>query len=490
MVPKLHARGTSFKGASAYLFHDKNRAKTSERVAWAEALNCWSERPDDAWFEMWDTWKERHALKREAGIPPGGRDNRNPVLHFSLSWHPDEKPTAERMKIAAREALKVLGLDEHQAVILAHNDEPHPHVHVLVNTVHRFTGQTAKMTYSKEALSRWAEDFERDAGTIRCEERVKNNERRRELKKERQAETAQRDFDVAAARTPKPKKPFAPVKDRTPPRKQWFDRQQIIDRMKALRADQKFWHVVERDRVWSRHLRERNALDATTKAKVDAVRDRVSQSFRPVWRDMYREHKAEMRHLDRNVTHPFERAAFVFANRHRLTAPGKSLSVTGMVRLILSGARLTKAVVAAQERERRSVASDEKSQAKTLTDFVWTAHREQFQNLKARQDGERAAQRAHHSVERESITFARAKDELAGRDTAPPAPEADRAPAPSAPVPTNTAKTFNDVLRNLFSDAAPAPAPTVPEKRSERIARQMQDTQKRTKGRDDFERDM
>ena len=34
MVPKIHARGRSFKGAAAYLLHDKNRAKSADRVAW------------------------------------------------------------------------------------------------------------------------------------------------------------------------------------------------------------------------------------------------------------------------------------------------------------------------------------------------------------------------------------------------------------------------------------------------------------------------
>ena len=32
MVPKIHAKGSSFKGAALYLLHDKDRASTSERV--------------------------------------------------------------------------------------------------------------------------------------------------------------------------------------------------------------------------------------------------------------------------------------------------------------------------------------------------------------------------------------------------------------------------------------------------------------------------
>jgi hypothetical protein len=34
MIVRIHSNGTSFKGAAAYLNHDPDKAKTSERVAW------------------------------------------------------------------------------------------------------------------------------------------------------------------------------------------------------------------------------------------------------------------------------------------------------------------------------------------------------------------------------------------------------------------------------------------------------------------------
>jgi hypothetical protein len=37
---------------------------------------------------------------------------------------------------AAHASLKVLDLEEHQAVIVSHNDGPRQHVHVLINRVH------------------------------------------------------------------------------------------------------------------------------------------------------------------------------------------------------------------------------------------------------------------------------------------------------------------------------------------------------------------
>ena len=51
MVPKLHAKGTSFKGAVAYLLHDKE-ASTSERIAWTEVRNLAMDDPEAAWRIM------------------------------------------------------------------------------------------------------------------------------------------------------------------------------------------------------------------------------------------------------------------------------------------------------------------------------------------------------------------------------------------------------------------------------------------------------
>ena len=76
-------------------------------------------------------------------------------------------------------SLKALGLEGHEALIAAHDDTRHPHVHVIANRVDPETGKAAKLGNSKLRLSRWAEGYEREQGRIRCEARVKNNARRR-----------------------------------------------------------------------------------------------------------------------------------------------------------------------------------------------------------------------------------------------------------------------------------------------------------------------
>ncbi|MCY3612028.1 MAG: relaxase/mobilization nuclease domain-containing protein, partial [Gemmatimonadetes bacterium] len=118
-------------------------------------------------------------LKRLAGGSPGGRKLAKPVLHYSLSWARDETPDKGEVSRAVDESLVALGLEGHEALIVAHEDTRHPHVHVIANRVDPETGKAAPLGNSKLRLSRWAEGYEREQGRIRCERRVENNERRR-----------------------------------------------------------------------------------------------------------------------------------------------------------------------------------------------------------------------------------------------------------------------------------------------------------------------
>ena len=114
-----------------------------------------------------------------SGGARGGRKLARPVLHYSLSWAQDETPDKREMSRAVDRSLEALGLEGHEALIVAHEDTQHPHVHVIANRVDPETGKAATLGNSKLRLSRWAEGYEREQGRIRCERRVENNERRR-----------------------------------------------------------------------------------------------------------------------------------------------------------------------------------------------------------------------------------------------------------------------------------------------------------------------
>ena len=180
MVPKLggrakDGRGRSFKGLFRYVLGDKDDTRRSRRVAWALAINCaFGGDVRRAWFEMLLIWEARAALKQAAGIPLTGRDNERPALHLTLSWAPHERPDRREMVLAAMEVLDRLGLAEHQAIVACHTDEPQPHIHIVINTVHPLTGKTANLYQSKRTLSAWALNWEERHGGVQIKNRVLN----------------------------------------------------------------------------------------------------------------------------------------------------------------------------------------------------------------------------------------------------------------------------------------------------------------------------
>jgi hypothetical protein len=409
VIPRLHRRGNSFKGALRYILHDPGK-DSSERVGWVETQNIVSD-PKDAWFEMFDTYRNRAALKRNAGVDGRGRDNKTPVLHYTLAWHAKDNPDPEHMRAMAFDSLKALGLSDHEAVIACHSDKEHHHVHVVVNTVHPYTGKTAPLKFSKLEFSRWAEAYEKEHG-IHCEERVKNNEKRREIAERRKGEREIAAFALlTGGRVPEPSA-FVPVNDNSVNRRRWFERKDVVDKMKALRAALDQEHRQERGETWARQVKERDALDVHTHAALDQARAGVKDRFKPQWRDLYQAQKREQRELREVATHPFERAVFLFRNRARLGDHNKPLTLRQMIPLILSRKKLRSRVEQIHMRERRALARVEKAQAKQHTDALWQTHRAAFNALRDRQAGARAAERQHQKIQAKEITFARAKAEM------------------------------------------------------------------------------
>ena len=73
---------------------------------------------------------------------------------------------------AAQSVLAHLGMDEHQAIVAAHTDEPHPHIHIVANTVHPATGRAVNLFQSKHRLSAWALHWEETHGGVIVETRA------------------------------------------------------------------------------------------------------------------------------------------------------------------------------------------------------------------------------------------------------------------------------------------------------------------------------
>ena len=241
MVPNVTKGGASFKGAAAYYLHDKE-AETAERVAWTETVNLITSDPEKATRVMAATAIAQNELKFEAGIKARGRKLEKPVYVYSLSWHPDEQPNKATMIEAARESLQALGIEDRQALIVCHNDEPHPHVHVIVNRVSMEDGRAANMFGDHLKLSRWAEGWEKRHGKIWCEARVQNNERREQ-------------GEIVRGSTNVPRSAFEAIRDGT---KALNDNRGAHQAATELKADQqrKAAELMAQGRAMHQHYRD------------------------------------------------------------------------------------------------------------------------------------------------------------------------------------------------------------------------------------------
>lgn len=184
MIPRV-SKGRSFKGAGQYYMNAKDKSGKN-RVAWTYLHNLDDiNDPHKAFGYMAYTAMNAEDLKRQAGTARTGRKSQGRVVYtFALSWSPEQQPTQEHMQSSALNVLAALGLVEHEAVLVSHNDTEHPHVHCIANLVHPETGRMADMKYDYLKLSAWAEEYEKEHGKVYCHQRVENNKERRENAKD------------------------------------------------------------------------------------------------------------------------------------------------------------------------------------------------------------------------------------------------------------------------------------------------------------------
>lgn len=249
---QLAKGGRSFKGALTYFMHDKKtddmdyHPTTSNRVAWTDTVNCHGVGVYSAMRLMIATAENADRLKLESGHKITNKLQK-PVYHFSLNWHPDELPDRDPvvMRKFALDALKALGMDHLQTVLIVHQDEPQPHIHILVNRVDPATG-LAFNTPPKfsEILERLSDDYERANGKIYSPKRHEKLKRR----DARLAKKTVNDFRVANDQDPIPDlgRTFRPLaKDPTPPP------MSEVSKLKVKADAVKARHVAERNMLWS-----------------------------------------------------------------------------------------------------------------------------------------------------------------------------------------------------------------------------------------------
>jgi len=335
MVPKLHAKGSSFRGIAAYLLHDKDRALTAERIAWTETRNLATENPNVAWKVMAATAMDQGRLKEQAGVKKTGRKSRDAVLHFTLSWHPEEREglTREEMMRAANQAIRALGASDRQALIVHHIDEPQPHIHIVVNRVSMEDGRMLSSSKEKLALSQWAEAYEKERGIVYCDARVVNNEARKRGEKD----TARHIYELEAAN------------DNTPGSEAVREMQRRKDAALEKAAREK----KERDRQkWDElqqaHKTRVKEIRAQAKFDREAARNAVREKYKSQWIMRHHERQAETRDFEirektflgrfKNILGAVDLKAIIQGRiegqertrRQALTEPFKALSDAGV----------------------------------------------------------------------------------------------------------------------------------------------------------------
>lgn len=308
MVPKVTRPNPSFKDSLAYYLHDKapeggRVPETSDRVAWTEVRGFANDNldPDLAGRIMMATAMDRDRLKQQAGIKNTGRKPSDDVVYaYSLGWSDQEngKISKSEMLRAADESIRVLGAQDHQAIIVCHTDRPHPHVHVILNRVSPEDGRMLNINRDYNRLEKWALAYRRERGEehIYCPARAAKEEA---AKRTAAGETV----DYVRGEKSMPRglyEEFQKAKDAGA-----VNLDQIKERESRLTAE-----LSKKSRAMhARHSQEWNKLSADHQARKDAIKGAaedsiqrtikaIKDSYRPAWRDLSRAQWFEKRAFD------------------------------------------------------------------------------------------------------------------------------------------------------------------------------------------------
>lgn len=142
MIGKVPKPGRGFQGLVSYLLRGGLKERDGAgRVAWTATRNLLVDDPETAPKLM------RLTAARSVRV-------QRPVYHLVISWHENERPTADAMRAVADATCRDLGLDEHQRLYIAHRDRRHPHVHIVVNRVHPETGLAWQTSHDFRRIER------------------------------------------------------------------------------------------------------------------------------------------------------------------------------------------------------------------------------------------------------------------------------------------------------------------------------------------------
>ncbi|MCP4372473.1 MAG: relaxase/mobilization nuclease domain-containing protein [Deltaproteobacteria bacterium] len=382
MIPTITKKGTSFKGAAAYYLHDKN-AQTNERIDFTQTQNLATDDPEMAWKMMAYTAMHQSEIKQAAGGVSKGRKLTQPVYAYSLAWHPAQEPTKEHMIESGLKTLKVLGLCEHEAILVAHNDADHKHVHLIVNRVHPETGVAAKVSNDRLKMSKWAEGYERGHGKILCEERVKNNERRRNGEY---------------------------IKFKEDLKKAEYYRWQREKTRQACEQREKDSKTLD-----GLHKKNRDELLNNKEKLIKEQIARIKELNRPSWASIYRQQKEESHTIQEAQLGAMSRFFDYLKNRNQEREHGaldaRRGLLSGAYNAVTNSDELANALSKKQEQDRRAFAEKIAQQSRLALEHINDNYSRYLEGIKANQLIEQQLMKERHTQESQR----RAADIVSGK---------------------------------------------------------------------------
>lgn len=141
--------GKGFMGLATYFVYGHRDSVDPDRVDSVESRNLPTSHPQAVARMMRATARDAPRVRK-------------PLYHLSISFDPKDRVDRATMRQVADRTLADLGLEEHQALIVVHNDRAHAHLHIMVNRVHPERGT---------AWSNWW-DYARIERSLRAQEKA------------------------------------------------------------------------------------------------------------------------------------------------------------------------------------------------------------------------------------------------------------------------------------------------------------------------------
>ena len=375
MVPNVAATGKSFKGAALYYLHDKRAAGeeealfSSDRVAWTQTRNLATDNPETAWKVMAATALDQDRLKAEAGVKKTGRKSAQCVYAYSIAWHPEENGRISRaeMQRAADESIRAIGAEGHQVLLVAHNDTPHPHVHVIVNRVSPVDGRMLGTSNDFKKLDAWALAYRKERGEelLYCPSRMEKEKAKRasaageKVPYVRGESHTPRSMvgDFAAARSASAS---ATVRERE--RQKALNQKLSVDGRAQFEDQRKAWTELSA----GYKTRKRDTVE-NADAAIERSKAGVKEQYRPSWRNLYQRQWKEQRAFDlreKRIGGKIENALSAIAHRRQIDPDSSKGFLSSAINYLVSQKARSAALQKLHDRERRQLSGAQNREVK------------------------------------------------------------------------------------------------------------------------------